>query len=63
MGGVGGMPSVVEDLLKVTKGSFVGPASCLQSPVWNLTAPRAFHLGVDDRSVLWESQVRTRRKM
>lgn len=56
------MPSLAEDPLAVTNGILLGPASSLQPLGWNLTELRASHLSVDDRNVLWESQVRVRKQ-
>ena len=57
------MPSLAEDLLAVTNGILLGPASSIQPLGWNLTELRASHLSGDDRNVPWESQVRVREQM
>lgn len=51
----GGMSSLVEDLLVVSEGIFVGPASYIQSLGWNLTKLQAFHFSSGDRNDLWEN--------
>lgn len=60
---LGRMSSVEEDLFEVTRENSVGPASRIRLPGWKLTKPRVFHLRVDDRSVLRETQVGVRRQM